>query len=310
MKPIAVCVFFFLLVFGTSAAQADTFGSIDIDFVTIGNPGNADDDDSGTPDPVGKVDYIYRISTYEISRDMINHANADGGLGITLADMSSLGGNGADRPATGINWFEAARFVNWLNTDSGSTPAYKFNGSTFELWSAGDSGYNPDNLFRNSEAKYFLPSADEWYKAAFYNPDTGSYGDYPTANGLLPTAVASGTTANTAVYGGTGIANGPADITQAGGLSPYGTMAQGGNVAEWEESSFDLLNNSSSSARGNRGGFWLNPAFSLSSSWRNGSNPALSESSFLGFRVASIPEPSTALLGILTTVGLLLRRRR
>lgn len=40
------------------------------------------------------------------------------------------------------------------------------------------------------------------------------------------------------------IAAGPADITLAGGLSPYGTMGQGGNVYEWMETEDDLANNS------------------------------------------------------------------
>jgi len=148
----------------TSAAQADPFGSgantFDIDFVTIGNPGNADDT-TGSPNPAGKVDYTYRIGQFEISEDMIDKANAEGSLGITHNNR------GANKPATAISWIQAAQFVNWLNTDSGSTPAYKFNGSTFELWQSGDVGFNPNNLYRNSNARYFLPSADEWYKAAY-----------------------------------------------------------------------------------------------------------------------------------------------
>jgi hypothetical protein len=56
---------------------ADTFGSgantFDIEFVTIGNPGNPADT-TGSPNPAGKVDYVYRIGTYEISRDMITKA--------------------------------------------------------------------------------------------------------------------------------------------------------------------------------------------------------------------------------------------
>ena len=55
--------------------------------------------------------YVYRIAKYEISREMIEKANAAGGLGITLADMTNYGGNGPNRPATGVNWNEAARFV-------------------------------------------------------------------------------------------------------------------------------------------------------------------------------------------------------
>jgi formylglycine-generating enzyme required for sulfatase activity len=35
-------------------------------------------------------------------------------------------GNGANRPATGVSWNEAARYVNWLNTSNGLAPAYKF----------------------------------------------------------------------------------------------------------------------------------------------------------------------------------------
>ena len=59
----------------------------------------------------------------------------------------------------------------------------------------------------------------------------GAYYDYPTGS-------------NSPLRGrerhdpGTAVSRqkmGPADITQAGGLSPYGTMAQGGNVANgWE----------------------------------------------------------------------------
>ena len=51
-------------------------------------------------------------------------------------------------------------------------------------------------------------------------------------------AVASGVAAGTAVYNQPG----PADIFLAGGLSPYGTMAQGGNADEWEETELDLVN--------------------------------------------------------------------
>ncbi len=294
----------------TSAAQAqtDSFGSganaFDIDFVTIGNPNNPDDT-TGSPNPAGQVDTTYRIGQFEISEDMINKANAQSSLGITHDNR------GANKPATSISWFEAAQFVNWLNTDSGNTPAYKFDsGGNFQLWQSGDAGFNPSNLYRNSQARYFLPSVDEWYKAAYYNPaGAGSYGDYPTANGLVPTAVASGTAANTAVFGQP-FATGPADITQAGGQSPYGTIGQGGNVFEWEETDSGLVNDSSSSARSFRGGFWINGSDSLLSSGRDVVIPTVEGFFFIGFRVASIPEPSTALLGALATAGLLMRRRR
>jgi sulfatase modifying factor 1 len=288
----------------TSTAHADTFGSgantFDIEFVTIGNPDN-DDDTTGSPIPAGKVDSTYRIGQYEISEDMINKANTEGSLGLTHNNR------GANKPATSISWFEAAQFVNWLNIDSGSTEAYKFNGSAFQLWQPGDAGYNPNNRYRNSQAKYFLPSVDEWYKAAYYDPTGDVYFDYPTGSDSAPTDVSSGTAADTAVYNQS-FAGGPADITQAGGLSPYGTMGQGGNVWEWEETDFDLVNDSSSSARGVRGGYWNNHSSILLSSNRLDSNPS-NEDLNVGFRVASIPEPSSLLLGAMATVGLLMRRR-
>ena len=68
-----------------SSSHADTFGiganTFDIEFVTIGNPGNADDT-TGVPNPAGKVDYIYRMGQFEISEEMIDKANTLGGLGL------------------------------------------------------------------------------------------------------------------------------------------------------------------------------------------------------------------------------------
>jgi len=289
-----------------STARADTFGSgsnaFDIQFVTIGNPGNADDT-TGAPNPAGKVDSTYRIGKFEISEDMINKANAQSSLSLTHDNR------GANKPATSISWFEAAQFVNWLNTDSGSTPAYKFNGSTFELWTSGDAGYNPNNLYRNSLAKYFLPSVDEWYKAAYYDPNAGFYYDYPTGSDSVPDGIDfAGDTTFDAVFFDGGSNPQPNDITDVGVLSPYGTAGQGGNVWEWEETDFDLVNDSSSSARGVRGSNWFFYYNVLASYVRSNNDPS-DESYTVGFRVASIPEPSSLLLGALATVGLSMRRR-
>ena len=82
-----------------------------------------------------------------------------------------------------------------------------------------------------------LPSYNEWYKAAYYNPNDSTYYNFTNGSNTAPTAVASGTAANTAVYSQP-FGQGPADVDQAGGLSPYGVMGLGGNVWEWQESSF------------------------------------------------------------------------
>lgn len=112
---------------------------------------------------------------YEVSRDMITKFNASQSLQITMADMTSYGlTDRLNIPATGITWNAAARFVNWLNTSTGNQTAHKFTTNRVEdnltMWTAAEAGYNASNPFRNSLAKYFLPSADEWYKAAYYDP--------------------------------------------------------------------------------------------------------------------------------------------
>jgi len=312
MKTTAFAILSVVLVC-CNAAYADMFGSgenlFEIEFVTIGNPGNAADT-TGTPNPAGKVDNTFRIGKFEISEDMINKANALGGLGLTHDNR------GANKPATSVSWFGAAKFVNLLNTSSGSTEAYKFDGDgNFRLWRSEDAGYNPANLYRNSLATYFLPSVDEWYKAAYYNGVTGSYGDYPTAG--RPTAVATGTAPDTAVYA-TATGSVPADITLAGGLSPYGTMGQGGNVWEWEETDTDLVNDSVTdlesdggliSSRIFRGGGRHSFTALLSSLSVLGSQDPINESNNVGFRVASIPEPTTCGLA-LAALCLAMSRRR
>jgi hypothetical protein len=306
----------------TSATRADlvAFGSgansFSMEFVPIGAPGNPADT-TGSPTPAGSVAYEYNMGKHEVSRDMVAKASAAGNLGITLADMTPYGGNGVNRPATGVTWSEAARFVNWLNTSQGYSPAYKFttqpgdvgyNASAgISLWTSGDAGFNAANPFRNSQARYFLPSVDEWYKAAFYNPGTGTYVDYPTGSNTAPTPVANGTTAGTAVYRQP-FSQGPTDIMLAGGLSLYGTMAQGGNVVEWEETEFDLVNDLNSIERGVRGGYWFTPSYGLPAADRTFSSWA-NENFNIGFRVASIPESSPALFGALIAASVLLRRR-
>ena len=309
-------LFLTLLALGYQTASAqlvtESFGSGDnaftMDFVTIGNPNNAADT-TGNPNPAGSVAYTYNLGKYEVSRDMITKANSAGSLVITLEDMSSYGGNGANKPATGVSWYEAATYVNWLNTSTGGTAAYKFDGSgTFQLWSAGDAGYNGNNLFRNSLAKYVIASRDEWYKGAYGNLD-GTWNNYPTGSDSAPTAVASGTDANTAVYNRQ---SGPADIFSAGGLSPWGTMGQGGNVWELNETASDGSNDIAGESRELRGGAWgRGTGFSDPLGVSNlSSNSPAAEVYSLGFRVASVPEPSALSLIAVGLSGLALVRRR
>lgn len=314
MKRSALSLFVFTFAI-TPFVNADTFGSGDnqfeIPFVTIGDPANAADT-TGAPNPAGSVGYTYRIGKYEIPEQAIRKANILSGLdgnplGLTLDDR------GSQKPATSISWYEAARFVNWLNEEKGTTPAYKFDtNGDFQLWEPFDPGYNPSNRFRNSQAQYFLPSADEWYKAAYYDPDAGLYYRYPTGSNDIPDGIDfPGDTEFEAVYwDGTGNLV-PNDITDVGVESPYGTLGQGGNVFEWEESESDLLNDSSLSPRAIRGGFWQRDIRLMDSNLRINSPPT-NENEFNGFRIASltVPEPSSfVILALAISTSCLCKQR-
>ena len=226
---------------------------------------------------------------------------------------------GTAKPATSVSWNEAARFVNWLNTSTGHQAAYKFaDGSAvndnIQLWTSGEAGYDVNNKYRNSLAKYVLPSYNEWYKAAYYNPTNSTYYDFPNGCDTRPTAVTGGTGPNTAVYTQSGEASptGPADVDQAGGLSSYGVMGLGGNAREWQESSFDLANSSVSSSRGSRGGSRLFAPGNLSSRNLPNNDPSF-EFYLIGFRVAMVqpvPEPSMMVIGMVFGLGGLAAKRR
>jgi formylglycine-generating enzyme required for sulfatase activity len=94
-------------------------------------------------------------------------------------------------------------------------------------------------------------------------------------------------------------------VGSAGALSDsfYGTADQGGNVWEWNEA---LI---SGSFRGLRGGSWSFSSNSLAASIRYSFNPT-DEDSNVGFRVATVPEPSTAVLAVLAGALICVLRKR
>lgn len=80
------------------------------------------------------------------------------------------------------------------------------------------------------------PGVGEYSGAVFFDPNKPGgegYWLYATGTDTAPVPVASGTAPNTAVSGETNRA--PASVYEAGGLSPYGTMGQTGNVQQWTE---------------------------------------------------------------------------
>ena len=148
------------------------------------------------------------------------------------------------------------------------------------------------NLFRNANCTYFLPSENEWYKAAYFDPNknggSGGYWLYPTGSDSAPTAVPSGTVMGTTVHDGVG--TNPASIYQSGGLSSYGIMGCGGNVWQWQESAYAGFNTDPTGDRVRRGGDYIDNNFVELASTRGYGyyvNPT-TEYNRIGFRVASI----------------------
>ncbi len=297
----------------TATVHADTFGSggntFSMNFVPIGNAGNANDTVTavdGSGKFFGGVPYAYKMAVMDVSQTMLTLATANG--------VPNLGGGAwtGDKPAANVNWYQAADFVNFLNTSTGHAAAYSLNYNIFgqqigiNLWSAGQAWTAGGlNQFRNKDAVYFLPSENEWYKAA-YSTGTG-YNQYATLNGLVPTGVASGTAPNTAVFNGLG--SGPAVVDQSGGLSPNGTQGQAGNVAQWMETNISGTNDVPSGNRGVRGGQWNYDGSAYTSSVRSFNDPRVATTG-IGFRVVSVPEPSCVLLMASAGMVVLSKRRR
>ena len=307
-----------------ASAKADTFGSgantFTIDFVNIGNAGNGNDLGAGGgfySSPYGGVGYDYRMGTTEVAQDWISKAT---NLGLTNVTAGPWTGN---RPATDMEWYQAASFVNWLNTSTGHQPAYNLTFTeipdlglrfwTMLLWSSAEAWQaDGENRFRHKDAFYFLPSEDEWYKSAYHKNDgvTANYWDYATGSNTIPIPVGSGTGAGTAVYGQP-FAQGPADVANSGGPSPYGTRGQSGNAFELLESAADGTNDIVGENRVLRSGHWSNSEVQLRSTLRIAYNSAGDN---VGYRIASasqpVPEPSTGVLLLASGCMWLLTRRR
>ena len=329
---------------------------ITIDWVTVGDPGNAADTTT-----YGGVAYDYQIGKYDVTigqytaflnavaaTDTYSLYNTSMATDLNMAGISRTGSSGSytysvinnggdssNRPITYVSWWDSARFSNWMangqptGAQSSTTTengAYNVNGVT----SGSAPGRNTVNPNTSAAPTFYIPTENEWYKAAYYSPVKGGVG----SPGYYAYATQSDTAPGNTIGSGANQANyyaGDFAVTQSSSYSAsqnyltdvgaftnsesfYGTFDQSGNVYQWND--LDGLA-ASGSSRGRRGGDWINDAFNLSSSFRNTLDPS-NEGNNVGFRLASpvatpIPEPSTYALLALSAVGLgghVLRRRR
>ncbi|RJP61377.1 MAG: PEP-CTERM sorting domain-containing protein [Candidatus Auribacter fodinae] len=305
----------------TGSAHATLF-----DWQVIGDAGNTVNSNG-----FGRVDYEYKIGTYEVTNaQYATFLNAvaksdSNGLYSTLMSSSTHGGitrsgssgsytysvkAGYDqRPVTYVNWYDSARYVNWLQngmqsvastTESG---AYVFIGQ-YDVQLVGGVTY------RQPTADVFLPSADEWYKAAFYDPNTGVYFTYAIGDYTITTSEAN-------------YANSVGTTTAVGSYatpSPNDTFDQNGNVWEWNDTLYE--NSDGLAWRDVFGGGWSAAEKWLVNTETNGGNEfdPIEDNQTVGFRIASvlpfdnggapIPEPSTIILGLIAVTLAAMRKRK
>jgi hypothetical protein len=318
-----------LLVFAALFFALSAHAEVTIDWVTVGDPGNVPDTevmiccetDTGESyigtTGLGAVDYVYRVSKYEVTNTQyasflnavaksdpnglynINMRTGHGGIlrsGSSGSFTYSVFSEKVDKPVIYVSLYDALRFANWLHNGqpTGEQGTTTTEDGAYTITSAGIAA---NSITRNAEATIFLTNDDEWYKAAYYDPISLSYFDYPTGTDTktfcgAPTAEANYASCESYTPGFTEVGSYP------GSASPYGTFDQGGNAEEWTETI-------AGSERVLRGGAFN--AGSLAAGRPATDDPTWEE--WYGFRVAMIPEPTTALLVACGLVGLGVRRR-
>lgn len=299
-------------------AVADVFdmgpGLQSIEFVSVGNPGNAPDPvNEGAVPGIGSVSYEYNIARHEVTNAqyaefLTTVASTDtNGLYNVNMDTQPSGGimrsgspgsftytvkqNMHNKPVVYVSFFDAMRFINWLHNGQ---PIGMQDLSTTE-----DGVYAISNGLSETRALgalYFLPSESEWYKAAYHQPagqggDNDDYWLYPTRSNSVP-AVAIATATGDISNPGANVANhsfgadwnsSDGNVTTVGSAGPlsesyYGTSDQRGNAWEWNEA-VDI-------SRGNRAGSFQNGEDRMRSTFRGSSGPA-AEDRDIGFRVGA-----------------------
>jgi len=338
-----------LLIFSEPASLKGQ--SANVALSAVSDTGNAPDPLTG----YGEVDYNYCIGTSNVTNaqycaflnavaatdtyrlynsGMAAAGNFSGnatGAGIVRSGLFgsytySVIGTSGNEPVTYVSWLDAARFCNWMQNGQPATGveeasttekgAYTLNGDTDVSAGTGLSGTSGQET-RNPGATWWIPSENEWYKAAYYDPTlnsgAGGYWLYATQSNATP-GNATGSGSNEANYlynngsqyvfsvkSGQSYSATQDYLTPAGAFtsstSYYGTYDQSGNVYQWNEAIMHV------NARGLRGGSWYSGLGALGSPSRTLGGPA-GETYDIGFRVASSTTPPTILgNGVISVTG-------
>ena len=311
-----------------------TQADVGLQFVPVGDPGNTAD--STGYGGFGSVPYTYQIGKYDVTvgqyTAFLNAVAATDTYGlyntymattmptIAISQSGSPGSytysvtgtyaQGVNCPIFNVSWGDAARFCNWLQngqpigaegTGTTETGAYTLNGAITDAALM--------TVTRSTVATYFLPTKNEWYKAAYYKGGSTSagYWAYPTQSNNAPSNTLPDT-GNGANYYNGAYTDPTNHLTPVGAFSnspgTYGTYDMGGDVWQWNETA------ESSSMRYGSGGDWNDAAILTSSSSIGFGIPTyeydVAANAFVGFRVASVPEPGSLVMTAMIAVTALL----
>ncbi|MCC6320091.1 MAG: SUMF1/EgtB/PvdO family nonheme iron enzyme [Phycisphaerales bacterium] len=275
-RNLAAALFAWLVVTVATLAQPGGVPDYGFDWVTIGDVNNPAYTGPGSPDhrnyPVGRgsVGYEYRISRTEITTlqwmeflntfitqpgvDAFSRAwqrplhwggvptNNPNGPGI-LYLLDPLYPRAADQPVAGISWRQAARFCNWLQSGkSSSLDALVTGAYDTTTWSGGPGTGTPatDAERHLPGARFWIPTIDEWIKAAHYDPakygaGQGGYWQYPNRSDLAPVPGLPGMGEANIGTEFWEVPVGSYPMTR----SAFGLLDLAGGVAEWSEDIFE-----------------------------------------------------------------------
>jgi formylglycine-generating enzyme required for sulfatase activity len=202
---------------GTGVRIACGINTEDSNFVTVNDPNNLDDptsifvmNDTFSVTTLGSVDHIYKISKTELTvaewakflnyiyntsvGDVCDGLTRYGDGDTTFPYIYMIQDGSGNKPVTNITLKSIFRYCNMrsgatsINIDginNSETLPYFISSTITSITGIKQNAINPSG--------YFVPTIDQWYKAAYYSPSinagNGGYFNYATKSDFLPARV-------------------------------------------------------------------------------------------------------------------------